>query len=153
MSLIVNKKAPNFKLVNQNNQIFELAKIKKGLVLFFYPKDNTPGCTKEAISFSKFRDKINDLGYNIYGISKDSVQKHQNFIAKQSLSIELLSDYEQKVCEAYEVWVEKNMYGRKYFGIERTTFLIDKNQIILNIWKKVKVNNHVEEVIDYLEKI
>ena len=153
MSLIVNKKAPNFKLVNQNNQIFELAKIKKGLVLFFYTKDNTPGCTKEAISFSKFRDKINDLGYNIYGISKDSVQKHQNFIVKQSLNIELLSDYEQKVCEAYEVWVEKNMYGRKYFGIERTTFLIDKNQIILNIWKKVKVNNHVEEVIDYLEKI
>ena len=153
MSLIVNKKAPNFKLINQNNQIFELSKIEKGLVLFFYPKDNTPGCTKEAISFSKFRDKINNLGYNIYGISKDSVQKHQNFIAKQSLSIELLSDYEQKVCEAYEVWVEKNMYGRKYFGIERTTFLIDKNQIILNIWKKVKVNNHVEEVIDYLEKI
>ena len=151
MSLIINKKAPNFKLYNQNNQIFELAKIKKGVVLFFYPKDNTPGCTKEAISFSKYRDKINSLGYDIYGISKDSIQKHQNFITKQDLSVELLSDYEKKVCETYKVWVEKSMYGRKYFGIERTTFLISKNQIILNIWNKVKVNNHVEEVINYIE--
>ena len=153
MSLIVNKKAPNFKLANQNNQIIELANIKKGLILFFYPKDNTPGCTKEAISFSKFKDKINNLGYQIYGISKDSIEKHQNFITKQNLSIDLLSDYEQKVCESYKVWVEKSMYGRKYFGIERTTFLISKNQIILNIWNKVKVNNHVEDVITYLENI
>jgi peroxiredoxin Q/BCP len=153
MSLVINKKAPNFRLVNQNNKIFELAKIKKGLVLFFYPKDNTPGCTKEAISFSKFKGKINNLGYDIHGISKDSVQKHQNFIAKQNLSIDLLSDYEKKVCEDYKVWVEKSMYGRKYFGIERTTFLISKDQIILNIWNKVKVNNHVEEVINYIENI
>ena len=153
MSLIVNQKAPNFKLVNQNNQIFELSKIKKGVVLFFYPKDNTPGCTKEAISFSKYRNKINDLGYDIYGISKDSIQKHQNFIDKQSLSIELLSDYEQKVCETYKVWKEKSMYGRKYFGIERTTFLISKDKIILKIWNKVKVDNHVEEVVTYIESV
>ena len=153
MSLAINKKAPNFKLVNQKNQIFELAKIKKGLILFFYPKDNTPGCTKEAITFSKFKKKINSLGYDIYGISKDSIEKHQNFITKQNLTIDLLSDYEQKVCELYKVWVEKSMYGRKYFGIERTTFLISKDQMILNIWNKVKVNNHVEEVIAYLENI
>ena len=153
MSLAVNKKAPNFKLVNQKNQIFELAKIKKSLILFFYPKDNTPGCTKEAITFSKLKKKINNLGYEVYGISKDPIEKHQNFITKHSLTVDLLSDYENKVCETYQVWVEKNMYGRKYFGIERTTFLIDENQIILNIWNKVKVNNHVEEVIDFLENI
>ena len=151
MTIIVNQKAPNFKLTNQNNEIIELAKLKKKVILFFYPKDNTPGCTKEAISFSYFKNKINKIGYQIYGISKDSVLKHQNFIEKQNLKIDLLSDYEQKMCEDYNVWVEKSMYGKKYFGIERTTFVINEKQIVLNIWHKVKVNNHVEEVISYLE--
>ena len=153
MTLIVNKKAPNFSLLNQDNEVIELDKLKKGLILFFYPKDNTPGCTKEAISFSRFKNKINKLGYHIYGISKDSVKKHQNFITKQNLKIDLLSDYEKDICESYNVWVEKSMYGRKYFGIERTTFLINEKQIIVNIWNKVKVNNHVEEVINYIEKV
>ena len=152
MSIKVNKKAPNFLLFDQNNSKTELYKLKSNLVLFFYPKDNTPGCTKEAISFSKYKNKINSLGYHIYGISKDSIAKHQGFIEKQNLTIDLLSDENKKTCEEYGVWVEKNMYGRKYFGIERTTLLIDKESFITKIWNKVKVNNHVEEVIDFIEK-
>ena len=152
MSIKVNKKAPNFSLFDQNNNKIELYKLKSNLVLFFYPKDNTPGCTKEAISFSKYKNKINSLGYQIFGISKDSIAKHQGFIEKQNLTIDLLSDENKKTCEEYGVWVEKNMYGRKYFGIERTTLLIDKKSFITKIWNKVKVNNHVEEVIEYIEK-
>ena len=152
MSIKVNKKAPNFSLFDQNNNKIELYKLKSNLVLFFYPKDNTPGCTKEAVSFSKYKNKINSLGYHIYGISKDSIAKHQGFIDKQNLTIDLLSDENKKTCEEYGVWVEKNMYGRKYFGIERTTLLIDKKSFITKIWNKVKVNNHVEEVIEFIEK-
>ena len=152
MSIKVNKKAPNFLLLDQNNNKIELYKLKSNLVLFFYPKDNTPGCTKEAISFSKYKNKIKSLGYHIYGISKDSIRKHQSFIEKQNLTIDLLSDENQKTCEEYGVWVEKNMYGRKYFGIERTTILINSDNIITKIWNKVKVNNHVEEVIKFIEK-
>ena len=151
MSIKVNKKAPNFLLFDQNNNKIELYELKSSLILFFYPKDNTPGCTKEAISFSKYKKKINSLGYHIYGISKDSIHKHQSFIEKQNLTIDLLSDENQKTCEAYGVWVEKSMYGRKYFGIERTTFLINKDFLITKIWNKVKVNNHVEEVIEFIE--
>ena len=150
MSIKVNKKAPNFLLFDQNNKKIELYKLKSNLILFFYPKDNTPGCTKEAISFSKYKNKINSLGYHIYGISKDSIMKHQSFIKKQNLTIDLLSDENQKTCEKYGVWVEKSMYGKKYFGIERTTLVINKEAFITKIWNKVKVNNHVEEVIEFI---
>lgn len=152
MSIKVNKKAPNFILFDQNNEKIELNNLKSNLILFFYPKDNTPGCTKEAISFSKYKKKINSLDYHIFGISKDSIKKHQGFIEKQNLTIDLLSDENKKTCEDYSVWVEKNMYGKKYFGIERTTFLINKEKIITKIWNKVKVTNHVEEVIQYIEE-
>ena len=152
MSIKVNKKAPNFILFDQNNEKIELNNLKSNLILFFYPKDNTPGCTKEAISFSKYKKKINSLDYHIFGISKDSIKKHQGFIEKQNLTIDLLSDENKKTCEDYSVWVEKNMYGRKYFGIERTTFLINKEKVITKIWNKVKVTNHVEEVIQYIEE-
>ncbi len=152
MSIKVNKKAPNFILFDQNNKKIELNNLKSNLILFFYPKDNTPGCTKEAISFSKYKKKLNSLDYHIFGISKDSIKKHQGFIVKQDLTIDLLSDENENTCENYGVWVEKNMYGRKYFGIERTTLLINKKKIITKIWNKVKVTNHVEEVIKYIEE-
>ncbi len=151
MSLKVNDIAPNFKLLNHNDELVELNKIKKNVVLFFYPKDNTPGCTKEAIEFSQNLDKINKLGYLVFGISKDSTKKHRNFIEKHNLLIDLLSDYEDDTCEKYKVWVEKSMYGKKYFGIERTTFLIDKNNKILHVWNKVKVANHLEEILSFLK--
>ncbi|MAJ24176.1 MAG: thioredoxin-dependent thiol peroxidase [Rickettsiales bacterium] len=151
MSINVNKKAPNFILSNQNSETVELKNLKTNLILFFYPKDNTPGCTKEAIGFSEYKNKFNALNYHIYGISKDSVKKHQGFISKQNLSVDLLSDESKNTCEEYGVWVEKSMYGRKYFGIERTTFLINKKQIITKVWNKVKVAGHVEEVLAYIE--
>ncbi len=151
MTLKIHSKAPNFKLPNQDNQLVELNALKKNIILFFYPKDNTPGCTLEAISFSNFLGKLQSLDYQVFGISKDSIKKHQNFIQKQKLTVDLLSDEEGKVCESYGVWVEKSMYGKKYMGIERTTFLINSKKIIVNIWPKVKVTNHVEDVIGYIE--
>ena len=151
MTINVNQKAPNFILLDQNSNEIDLKNLKKKIILFFYPKDNTPGCTKEAIGFSNYKKKINSLGYEIYGISKDSIKKHNNFIDKQKLKIDLLTDENQKTCEDYGVWVQKSMYGRKYFGIERTTFVINEKQIITKIWNKVKVNNHVDEVFDYLK--
>ena len=114
MKLIVYSKAPNFKLPNQEAEIVELYKLKKNIILFFYPKASTPGCTKEAISFSKFLAEFNKLNCLVFGISKDSIKKHQNFIQKSNLLVNLLSDEAQKVCESYGVWVEKSMYGRKY---------------------------------------
>ena len=151
MTLKIHSKAPNFKLPNQDNQLVELNALKKNIILFFYPKDNTPGCTLEAISFSNFLGKLQILDYQVFGISKDSIKKHQNFISKQNLKVDLLSDEDSNVCENYGVWVEKSMYGRKYMGIERTTFFINKKKLIMNIWSKVKVPNHVEEVFKYLE--
>ena len=153
MSLTINEKVPNFILPNQNDEIINMKNIKSNLVLFFYPKDNTPGCTLEAIDFSKNIGAINDLGFLVFGISKDSTKKHRNFIEKHKLLVDLLSDEKNKTCEDYGVWVEKSMYGRKYFGIERTTFLILKNKKILNIWKKVKVKGHTEEVINFIKAL
>ena len=150
MSLKVKNIAPNFKLLNQNDVIVDLKLIKNNLVLFFYPKDNTPGCTKEVISFSKYLTSFNNLGYTVLGVSKDSTEKHRKFIKKHTLLVDLLSDFENNISEKYGVWVEKNMYGKKYFGIERTTFIINKSKKIENVWNKVKVNNHVEEVLDYI---
>ena len=149
MKLNINNKAPNFKLPNQEGEVVELNKLKKNVILFFYPKDNTPGCTKEAISFSKFLSEFSKFNCLVFGISKDSIKKHQNFIKKSNLLVNLLSDEIDKVCEDYGVWVEKSMYGKKYMGIERTTFLINNKSKIINIWPKVKVTNHVEEVLEF----
>ena len=151
MNIKIHSKAPNFKLPNQDNELVELNKINQNVILFFYPKDNTPGCTVEAISFSKLLYKFKKLNFQVFGISKDSIKKHQNFIKKQNLSVDLLSDEQNNVCEDYGVWVEKSMYGRKYMGIERTTFFINTKKIVVNIWPKVKVPNHVEEVLEYVE--
>ena len=150
MSLKVNETAPNFKLLNQNDDLVEFNNIKNKTILFFYPKDNTPGCTKEAIGFSENLEKINSFGYSVFGISKDTTKKHKNFIEKYNLTVQLLSDFEQDTCEKYGVWVEKSMYGKKYFGIERSTFLIDKYKKIIHVWNKVKVANHLQEVIALL---
>ena len=119
------------------------------VVLYFYPKDNTSGCTQEACDF---RDNINRLTSfaTVIGVSPDSIKSHLKFKEKQSLNFILLSDSEHKLAEAFNVWVEKSMYGRKYMGIERSTFVIDENLNIIKEWRKVKVKGHVDEVIDYL---
>ena len=119
------------------------------VILYFYPKDNTSGCTQEACDF---RDNINRLTNfaTVIGVSLDSIKSHLKFKEKQSLNFILLSDPEHKLAEAFNVWVEKSMYGRKYMGIERSTFVLDENLNIIKEWRKVKVKGHVDEVIDYL---
>ena len=119
------------------------------VILYFYPKDNTSGCTQEACDF---RDNINRLTSfaTVIGVSPDSIKNHLKFKEKQSLNFILLSDPEHKLAEAFNVWVEKSMYGRKYMGIERSTFVLDENLNIIKEWRKVKVKGHIDEVIDYL---
>ena len=121
------------------------------VILYFYPKDNTSGCTQEACDF---RDNINRLTSfaTVIGVSPDSIKSHLKFKEKQSLNFILLSDPEHKLAEAFNVWVEKSMYGRKYMGIERSTFVLDENLNIIKEWRKVKVKDHVDEVIEYLNK-
>ncbi|MBN2801826.1 MAG: peroxiredoxin [Deltaproteobacteria bacterium] len=147
----IGKKAPSFKILNQN----ELVKtnkdyIGKWLVLYFYPKDNTPGCTKEAVDFTELKKKFAAKNAEIVGVSADSPSKHINFIKKQSLKIELLSDEEKSNLEKFGVWQLKKMAGREYMGIVKTTFLIDPDGKIAFIWPKVKVNGHVEAVLEKL---
>ena len=120
----------------------------KKVVLYFYPKDDTPGCTKEAIGFTEMVDAFADSGTVILGVSKDSVTKHDKFITKHDLKIALLSDEHGDVCERYGTWVEKSMYGKTYMGIERATYLIGADGKIAQVWRKVKVPGHVEAVLE-----
>ncbi|GLQ07556.1 thioredoxin-dependent thiol peroxidase [Sneathiella chinensis] len=117
-------------------------------VIYFYPKDDTPGCTKEAIGFSEQAADFDALGVKVIGVSRDTIEKHAKFRAKHDLSVILAADVNEDVCENFGVWVEKNMYGRKYMGIERATFLVDETGTIRNIWRKVKVKDHVAAVLD-----
>ena len=142
------KKAPKFKMPTNGGGDVALADFAgKHLVLYFYPKDDTPGCTKEAIAFSERLEGFRKAGAEIVGVSKDPVAKHEKFIDKHGLSVTLASDEDGKVCEAYGVWVEKNMYGRKYMGIQRATFLIGPDGKIEKVWPKVKVAGHADDVL------
>ena len=140
-------KAPEFSLPTDGDGEITLSDFKgQKVVLYFYPKDNTPGCTTESCNFRDEKKDFEKLNTAIIGISKDSVKKHDNFKAKYDLNFPLASDEESDVCERYGVWTEKSMYGKKFLGIERSTFLIDENGKIEKIWRKVKVNGHVDEV-------
>jgi peroxiredoxin Q/BCP len=149
--LKIGDKAPDFKLKNEKGEIISLKNFSgKNVILYFYPKDDTSGCTAEACSF---RDNIKLFEKKktvILGMSKDSVISHKKFKDKYNLPFSLLSDDTLDVLKKYDVWKEKNMYGRKYFGIERTTYIIDKNGFIKNIFNKVKVNGHTEEILKSL---
>jgi len=128
---------------------FELNfKNKKMTVVFFFPRANTSGCTREAAEFSSLIEKFNNLNTRVIGVSKDSIEQQKKFRRKHNLKCELGSDYDGKICEMFSVWVEKSMYGKKYMGIQRSTFLIDENCKVLKIWPKVKVPNHAAEVLD-----
>lgn len=154
MSLEVGDKAPSFKLKNQDGKTISLADLKgKPIVLYFYPKDDTPGCTKEACNFRDEFPKFGKLKAEIIGISVDSVESHKRFAEKYKLPFNLLADEKKEVVEKYGVWKEKNMYGKKYMGIERTTFIIDGNGKIAKIFPKVKVDDHNKEVIDALKEL
>lgn len=120
---------------------------EKGLIIFFYPRDNTSGCTTEAKDFSAHQHDFASRGYDIVGVSKDSLESHRKFIDKQGLTVPLASDEDGAACEAFGVWVEKKMYGKTFMGIERSTFAISPEGKILHVWRKVRVRGHVEEVL------
>ena len=141
-------KAPNFTLPADGAGKVSLAELKgKSVVLYFYPKDDTSGCTAEAIAFSKDSKAFKAAGAVVVGVSKDSAASHDKFKAKYDLTVTLVADEQTKTAEAYGVWVEKSMYGRRYMGTERATFLIDGKGIIRHIWRKVKVPGHSSEVL------
>ncbi len=145
--LQIGNPAPDFTLPTDGNGTFKLSDHKgKKVVIFFYPKDDTPGCTKEACGFSENLSVFNKLNTTIIGISKDTVAKHDKFKAKYDLKFPLGSDEDGKVLEAYGAWKEKSMYGKTFMGIERSTFLIDEDGKIAQIWRKVKVKDHVDAV-------
>ncbi|MBO6519889.1 MAG: thioredoxin-dependent thiol peroxidase [Rhodospirillales bacterium] len=147
-------KAPDFNLPVNGGGNLALKDLKgKTAVVYFYPKDMTPGCTTEA---QDFRDRIKDFekaGAVVVGVSKDSVKRHDNFVEKQSLPFQLISDENGTLCEDFGVWVEKNMYGRKYMGIQRATFVIDGKGVIRHVWPKVKVKGHADEVLDAVKSL
>ena len=154
MELKIGDKAPAFKLKNQDGETISLSELKgKPVVLYFYPKDDTPGCTKEACNFRNEFPSFGKLNAEIIGISSDSVESHKKFAKKYNLPFNLLSDENKEVVEKYGVWKEKNMYGKKYMGIERTTFIIDSEGKIKNIFPKVKVDEHNEEVKSALKEL
>jgi peroxiredoxin Q/BCP len=150
--LDVGKKAPDFSLLNQDEKEISLKDfIGQKVVLYFYPKDDTSGCTKEACSFSDDLPKFSKIDAVILGVSPDSVKSHKKFSEKYKLKFDLLADDEKKVVEKYGVWKEKSMYGRKYMGVGRTTFIIDENGKIKKIFNKVKVDGHNKEVLEALK--
>lgn len=150
--LEVGNKAPSFKLNNQDGKSISLNDLKgKKVVLYFYPKDDTPGCTKEASSFRDEFPKFGKLNAVILGVSPDSAESHKKFIAKYKLPFDLLSDENKEVLEKYEVWKEKNNYGKKYMGVERTTYIIDENGLITKIFNHVKVEGHSAAIQEALE--
>ncbi|MCV6584608.1 MAG: thioredoxin-dependent thiol peroxidase [Marinibacterium sp.] len=146
--------APDFTLPRDGGSQVTLSSLRGGpVVLFFYPRDNTSGCTKEAIGFTEHLDDFAAAGATVLGISKDSVASHEKFIAKRELGMPLLSDEHGSVCEDYGVWKEKKMYGKTFMGIERTTFLIAADGTVAQVWHKVKVAGHVEAVLDAVKAL
>ncbi|TKI57126.1 thioredoxin-dependent thiol peroxidase [Brevibacillus antibioticus] len=149
----VGQAAPAFTLQASNNQTLSLSQFHgQNVVLYFYPKDQTPTCTTEACDFRDFHSSFAELNTVVLGISPDSVKSHDKFIAKHELPFPLLADPDHQVAEAYGVWVLKKMYGREYMGIERTTFVIDKEGNIAKAWPKVKVKGHVQEVLQFIKE-
>jgi len=151
--LQIGTKAPNFLAVDQDGNKIDLSSFnnKKNVVLYFYPKDMTPGCTTEACDFRDNFKKFKDT--EVLGVSIDSQERHRKFIEKQKLPFTLISDEDKKLVEKYGVWKEKSMYGKKFMGIIRSTFIIDKKGKICKIYPKVKVKGHVEEVLEFLKEL
>ena len=148
----VGNKAPVFKGICTGEGNVDLSKLKgKKVVLYFYPKDNTPGCTTEGQNFSDLYKAFKKEGALIFGLSRETLKSHENFKAKQSFPFELISDPDEKICNQYDVIKEKSMYGRKYMGIDRSTFLIDEKGKLVQEWRKVKVTGHAQEVLDTIK--
>lgn len=141
-------KAPEFKGLNQDGKEIKLSDFKGSkLILYFYPKDNTSGCTAEACNLNENYDELNKHGYRVVGVSPDSTASHLKFIAKHSLGFDLIADTEKEILNNYGVWAEKSMYGRKYMGVVRTTFIINEDGIIEKIFNKVKTKEHAQQIL------
>jgi len=150
---IIGKNVQNLKITHKNNKIFMFSDLfGKYVVLYFYPRDDTPGCTKEAKDFTELKQEFDKLNTIIIGVSTDTLEAHNKFIFKHNLNLELLSDTNKILCEFFDVWVEKNMYGKKYMGIERSTFLINPSGEILHEWRKVKVAGHAKILLESIKK-
>ncbi|WP_299962109.1 peroxiredoxin [uncultured Roseobacter sp.] len=150
----ISQPAPDFTLPSTDGGDVTLSTLQgQPVVLFFYPRDNTPGCTKESVGFSESKAAFEAAGAKVFGISKDSMASHDKFVAKKELTVPLLSDEHGSACEDYGVWKEKSMYGKKFLGIERSTFLIAADGTIARIWPKVKVPGHVEEVLEAVQAL
>jgi len=151
---VVGKQVPNFKLPATGEQEIGLADLAgQYVVLYFYPKDSTPGCTREAQDFRDQLAKFKRQGAVVLGVSRDSLKSHENFRSKQGFKFDLLSDSDEVLCKAFDVIKEKNMYGKKLMGIERSTFIIDPEGVLRHEWRKVKVDGHVTEVLDTLKRL
>ena len=147
-------KSPVVSLPRDGGEILNLTDLRpQNVVLFFYPRDATPTCTKEAVSFSESKGDFDKLNTVLVGISKDSIKSHEKFIIKNDLKIPLLSDSENEICEAFGVWTEKSMYGKTYMGIERSTFLIDGHGNVVKEWRKVKIKDHVADVLSAITNL
>jgi len=154
MSVKEGQKAPDFSAATDGGKKLKLSDLRgKPVVLYFYPKDDTPGCTAQACGFRDQLPDFSKLKAQVIGVSKDSAARHDKFKAKYELTFPLVSDEDGKICEKYGTWIEKSLYGRKYMGIERATFLIDKTGAITKIWHKVKVPGHVDEVLAALKPL
>lgn len=141
--------APDFELPGSGGTLISLSALRgRIVVLFFYPKDDTSGCTAEAINFSGLKDEFDAIDAVVVGMSPDSVKSHDRFRLKHDLTVDLAADEEKKILQAYGVWVEKSMYGRKYMGVERTTVLVDRKGQVAKVWNKVKVPGHAAEVLE-----
>ena len=150
---IIGKNVQNLKITHKNNKIFMFSDLfGKYVVLYFYPRDDTPGCTKEAKDFTELKPEFDKLNTIIIGVSTDTLEAHNKFIFKHNLNLELLSDTNKTLCEFFDVWVEKNMYGKKYMGIKRSTFLINPSGEILHEWRKVKVAGHAKILLESIKK-
>ena len=146
------QKAPNFKLDSTDGKVFELSKVKNGIIIYFYPRDNTPGCTLETKDFSKFYKKFKKLKYEVIGISKDNMKSHINFKKKYNVPFQLLSDKNILVQKKYGIWGKKSFMGKKFMGTVRSTIVI-KNGKIFNIWKNVRVKGHALEVLEFIKSL
>ncbi|WP_419883210.1 thioredoxin-dependent thiol peroxidase [Peribacillus sp. B-H-3] len=153
MTMKIGEKAPDFKLNASNGEVISLSDFAgKYIILYFYPKDMTPGCTTEACDFRDQHEQFKELDAVILGISPDPVDRHMKFIEKHGLPFLLLADENHEAAEAYDVWKLKKNFGKEYMGIERSTFLIDQQGILIKEWRKVKVKGHTEEALEYLRK-
>ena len=152
--LKINSKAPNFNLISTNGNSYSLKdSIGNYVVLYFYPKDDTPGCTIETNDFNKLLSKFKKLNCEVYGVSKDNMKSHNKFKEKYKIKFDLLADDEIKIVKSYKVWAKKKFMGREFMGVVRSTFLIDPKGKIVKIWNNVKVKDHAQEVLDSLKHI